>query len=337
MIEPVPSLVARVREICDLSEPDFLCKAPGLHQSLRFVSLDLDELPTGLTGQEISLQIEGINHLFTDWSRLQLLDFLGTREKWFSRVTQADQALELTRRIHTFDRQRFRRMRSYENIHFVRGLVSESYVDIPDASIIDALESILPDGDAITPYSGKSDKAFYAYVLARQAPVGLGSSAWGYPGAIIKNSEVGATALWVIPFFAIAYSNGFVAPVAIRRHALLRKIHRGQLADLRQSLSDALTKLQAVWGTLREKMDSLLTRTFATEQDAITHLEVILHAMKRPKQFIERCTTTYRAARNVAHNGLCLLTAVLTTCKTSSLDYRYDDAEVAGYLLLHLV
>jgi hypothetical protein len=336
LLEPLDQLSQRVKRIADLSEPDHVCELPAVHDELRFIALDLDEGDTGLTGEEVSLQINGQDHLFTEWSRMQLLDHLGTREKWFKRVTVHDQAKELTRRVHTLDRHRLRRMRSHQDISYVRGLVSISYVDIPDMDIMDALSAALPGGEALTMYSGKSDKAFYAYTMMRHAPIGLGP-ATGFPGAIIKNSEVGATALWIIPFFLIVHENGFVAPVAMRRQAMLRKIHRGQFADLRASLAQALTELQSVWGPLQGKMDTLLTRTFPNELAAVDRLTAILTTMKMSKRFIGKVTTTYGAAKNAAHNGLTLLLALLAACATSQLDSRYDDAEVAGYLLLHLL
>lgn len=339
MLEPIGTLSERVLKVCELSEPDHLCEAPRLHDELRFsvLDFDLEEFPSGLQGEEISLQIHEQDHLFNEWSRMQLLDHLGTKEKWFKRVTLRDQALELTRRIHVLDRHRLRRMRSYEGVNFIRGFVSASYVDIPDAEIMGALCQALPEGEVLSPYSGKSDRAFYAYTLSRQTPIGIGARAVGYPGAIIKNSEVGATALWVIPLLVIAYDNGFVAPVAIKRKALLRKIHRGQCANLSGSLAQALNELQAVWGPLEAKMDGLLTRTFPTEQVATARLEAVLQGLKLSKRFIDRCTTTYCAAKNTAHNGLGLLEALLATCGTKLLDSRYDDAEVAGYLLLQLL
>jgi hypothetical protein len=336
-LEPLTKLAERVKELSDLSEPDHLCELPGLHDELKYVALDLDDHPSGLSGEELSLQINGVDHLFTEWARLQLLDHLGTREKWFKRVTLQDQARELTRRIHTLDRHRLRRMRTYEQINCVRGLVSASYNDIPDIEVVNALCEAMPGGESLSKYSGKTDKAFYAYAMMRETPLGLGKDTTGYPGVIVKNSEVGATSLWVIPFFLIVHRGGFMAPVAMKRNAMLRKVHRGQYNDLRPSLATALTELSAVWSPLQKRLDGLLAKIFANEQAALDRLEAVLSGMKCTKRFIAKCTTTYSGAKNPAHNGLALLMAVLNACATSQLDSRYDDAEVAGYLLLHLL
>lgn len=335
-LEPLAALQQRIHDVHALSLPDHLCEVPRLHDELRFVALDLDEHPSVLTGEEISLQINDEDHLFTEWSRLQLLDHLGTREKWFKRVTLSDQARELTRRVHTFDRQCFRRMKTYEHINLIRGLVSAGYVDIPDVDVIDALCAVMPDGEALSRHSGKSDKAFYAYTFTREDPIGIGKDALGFPGVLIKNSEVGACALIATPFF-LFLRDGIVAPVSLRQQVMLRRIHRGQQQDLQAALDKALREMQAVWSPLQQKMKGLLTRTFPDEQAALDRLQTVLTTMKRTKSFINRCTTTYRAAKNATHNGLALLSAVLAACATSQLDQRYDDAEVAGYLLLHLL
>lgn len=336
-VEPLAVLLQRVQAFNDLCLPDYHCQLPAIHEEMRFVALDLDAHPGGLRGEEISIRINSEDHLFTEWSRLQLLEHLGTREKWFKRVTLEDQARELTRRVHTFDRHRLRRMRSSEDINFIRGLVSEKYADIPDLEVMKALHATMPDGECVRAYSGKSDKAFYAYTMMRTTRLGIGKDLTGYPGAIIKNSEVGATALIVIPFFLVVHDGGFMRPVALRKQALLRKIHRGQYAELRHALHQALVELQSVWGPLQKRLDGLMAKSFATEQDALDRLSTVLTSMHLTKRFIAKCTTTYSAAKNTAHNGLALFTAVLTAGTATDVDSRYDSAEVAGYLLLHLL
>lgn len=337
LLEPLDGLTRRIAAVAELSLPDFPCMLPALQDQLCFVALDLDEHPSGLGGEEISLQINGVDHLFTDWSRLQLLAHLGTREKWFSRVTLTEQARELTRRTHTFDRQVFRTMRTYNDINYVRGLISAAYVDIPDLEVMQALAAVMLDGESLYSYSGKSDKAFYAYALMRQAPIGFGQGNEGYPGVVVKNSEVGACALSVVPFFMLTLKAGFMAPVVMRRYAMYRKIHRGRLSDLRPSLTDALEKLQAVWSPLQKRLDGLQAKIFPDEAAAIDRLETALQALRCQKNFIQKCTTTYSGAKNTAHNGLTLFTAVLTSCASKHLDGKYDDAEVAGALLLQLL
>lgn len=336
-LEKLSSLERKAREFAELCNPDFLCERPQVLTQVKFAAIDLDDRNTGLSGPAISLQIEGVDHLFTDWSRHQLLQHLGTKEKWFDSVTLADQARELTRRVHTFDKHVFRTMRTYEDINFVRGLLSAKFKDIPDLEVIEALAAILPDGECLTRYSGKSDRTFFAYTMTRASPLGIGQSMIGYPGAIVKNSEVGSTALIVIPFFLVVHPSGFMRPVALRKEALLRQIHRGQAADLRQALRDALSQLQAIWAPLHKRLDKLLERTFPDEDAAIAKLEEMLTWQRLSKRFIQKASTTYRDANNTAHNGLTLFTAVLAACGTGHLDSRYDDAEVAGYLLLQLL
>lgn len=335
-LEPLRLLEQRTASFAEMCLPDHLCEVPELHQELKFVALDLDG-STRLTGEEISLQIKGEQHLLTEWSRHQILQHLGTKEKWFQRVTLQDQARELHRRIHTFDRHRFKRMGSYDGVSYIRGLVSATYADIPDLDVIRALCQAAPDGECLRSYSGVSDKAFYAYLLTREAPLGIGDDVVGYPGAIVRNSEVGASSLSVVPFFLLAAPGGFVAPVALRKHALLRKVHRGQYAELAANLADAIARLSGIWGPLQARIKGLVSRSYKTEDEALGHLESALLSIRKNLRFTAACTTAYRAAKNPAHNGLTLLTAVLEACATGALDGRYADAEVAGYLLLYLL
>jgi hypothetical protein len=310
---------------------------PKLRDETRFQVIDLDERETALSGEEISLRIGDADYLFSEWSRFQLLDHMGTREKWFKHVTLEDQARELNRRVHVLDRQRVRRMQSLENIGFVRGLVSLGYVDIPDVEIVQALAGIMPEGEYLRNYSGVSDRNFYAYTLLREETLGIGSAFTGYPGVIVRNSEVGANALQLVPFFVAVSKSGRLHTVAVRERAVLRKIHRGQYGDLAEAFRTALDAIQAVWSPLQKKLRALQSYRFADEQEAIDRLETVLKNMRAPQHFIRRCTTTYGAAKHQTHHGLALFTAVLETCATSQLDSRYDDAGVAGSVLLQLL
>lgn len=336
-LEPLTNLKKEVDEFAELLLPDYLCATPILHDDLKFRVVNLDETGGGFTGEDISLRIKGDDHTFTIWARQQLLSHLGTREKWFERVTLEDQARELHRRIHVLDEHVIRRMKTYENINYVRAMVSKSYTDIPDAEIMEALCAVLPDGDSLKTYSGKTHRGLYAYCITRGTELGISRDITGHPGAIVINSEVGATSLWVVPFFLWVNANGFVAPVALRKQPLLRKVHRGKYNLLKPALTQALDDLKDVWGPLRKRFDALLARTYPDEKAALEKLEKALTTAGKTKRFIGAVSTTYSAANNSAHNGFTILEAVLKTCATTNLDLRYDDAEVAGYLLLHLL
>ena len=336
-VGPLEELQASVERLSARYEPDYLCKTPVQPDEVRFQVVDLNERQTALSGEEVALCIQGNDYLFSEWSRFQLLDHMGTREKWFMRVTLEEQARELNRRIHALDGQRVRRMQSLEDIGFVRGLVSVNYVDIPDAEIIKALVGIMPGGEFLRNYSGVSDRNFYAYALLRDQTLGIGRGFTGYPGVILRNSEVGANALSLIPFFAAVSPTGRLHTVAVRERAVLRKIHRGQYGDLAEAFQSGLDSVEAVWAPLQKKLRALQSFTFADEQEAIDRLETVLKAMRVPQHFIRRCTTAYGAAKHQTHHGLALFTTLLETCATSQLDSRYDDAGVAGSVLLQLL
>jgi hypothetical protein len=330
-------LQASVERLSARYEPDYLCEIPVSPDDAMFRVVDLNERQTALSGEEVALCLRGQDYLFSEWSRFQLLDHMGTREKWFKRVTLEEQARELNRRVHALDGQRIRRMQSLEDIGFVRGLVSINYADIPDVEIIKALVGIMPNGEYLRNYSGVSDRNFYAYTLLREETLGVGRGFTGYPGVIVRNSEVGANALSLIPFFAAVSPSGRLHTVAVRERAVLRKIHRGKYGDLAEAFQSALDAVQAVWAPLQKKLRALQSYVFADEQEAIDRLETVLKAMRVPQHFIRRCTTTYGAAKHRTHHGLALFTAVLETCATSQLDSRYDDAGVAGSVLLQLL
>lgn len=334
-LQPLAEFHEQIREFADRCEPDHFCEVPKIHRELHFKVLDLEE---HIGETVVGVELHGVSHIFTDWSRKQLLDHFGTREKWFKRVTMDVQAKELARRTHTLDKQRLRIMRSYvEEVRTIRGLVSEKYAEIADVDITEALCLTMPNGSCLRNLSGKNDKASYIFTLEGGTLLRLGPNVTGFPGAVIKNSEVGYGALAIVPYFVIQMQGGWLAPVALRRQALLRRVHRGEVADLQMGLRDALKELQAVWGPMQKRLDGLLARTFSSEQDALDRLQAILTSMRRTKPFIEHVTTTYSAAKNTSHNGLTIFMALLAACATKELDQRYDDAEVAGYMLLQLV
>jgi hypothetical protein len=337
-LAPLSALEAGVARHALRCAPDYVCEMPRLREEVHFDVINMEDYPAaGLCGEEVSVSVAGTQHLLTDWSRLQLLGLLGTREKWFKRVTLEDQARELNRRVHCFHGQRLRLLGVNEPIGFVRGIVSQSYADIPNGELMRALVAAMPDGEYLVDYSGLSETNLYAYTLLREAPLGVDRMFTGYPGVIVRNSEVGANALWVIPFFVSVGASGRLTPCAVRGKALLRKVHRGDYGDLHEALTSALSEVKSVWAPLQQKLRALRGYTFADEAEAIDRLRNVLSHLRVSQRFVERCTTTYCAAHHAAHHGLALFTAVLETCATSQLDTRYDDAAVAGSVLLQLL
>lgn len=334
---PLTELALKVREFADLCLPDHNC-TDAIADEAGFQDIDFDEDPESpLVGHHIVLKLLEKRCLFTDWCRSQLLSHLGTREKWFATVTKSQQAHELTKRVHTFAKHRLRIMRSLESDVFIlRGLVSEVYAEIPDTDIMAALLSLMPEGKCIGASSEKTQRALYVYAVSSQTPIGLRGQFMGYPGVLLKNSEVGYTSLWMIPFLYVHTSEG-LRPLVFRNKHLLRRIHRGSVADLRKDFEDALAKLSAVWGPITERLGRLRNITFATEDEAVERLRNELTALKATKGALLDYERTYRATGSTVHDGLAILQAVLTTSRGSTADAGYDEAELAGALLLRLL
>jgi hypothetical protein len=275
-------------------------------------------------------------HVFTKWSRSQLLAHLGTREKWFDHVSIDTQADELNTRRSSLNGFMVRTMKSFDHddLRIVRGIVSSSYADIPDTDIMRALREVLPNGDALS-YSGKTDRAFYAYVLSEDMIRIPGTSFEGYPGMLVRNSEVGFTSLWVIPTLTVV---GWSYPIILQRDPLLRKVHRGSFDELRTSFDDALGKARIYWRPMEEKLNKLYSITYATEDEAINQVVTLLSRAGAMKGMIQQCCTAYRNARHSFHTAYCIFAAVLEVASShANQDASYIGATVAGAVLYGLI
>jgi hypothetical protein len=337
-LEPLTSQSSRAEDFKALCKPDYRAHNPALQKDLLYDVLHADVSPT--LEEEVVLTVENERYIFTDWSRSQLRTHLGARPAWFKHVTNQVQAEELQRRAHVLDGRRIRLMRTYEGLGILRGFVSMDYAEIPDVDVMKALCNLLPEGKAIKGLSGISDKASYVYVVADHAPIGVGAKdrMKAYPGFVVRNSEVGCCSLWVIPFFYFESENDkFRAPVVLRNRAMLRKVHRGDQSELEGSLDEALKKLGELWAPLRTKMHALASKTFASEELAIEAMVDMLVRLKVRRGFTYDCCNRYAAAKHASHSGATILHAVLEACATTTLDTRYDQAETAGAVLLHLL
>ncbi len=340
-LEPLTTLANRVSDLAELCPPDTLC-TEEVTQGINFDVTDFDTEPeVDYGGEHLTLTFAEQpqnRHIFTDWSRSQLLAHLGAREKWFSSVSRKQQALELSRRSHTFEKHRFRTMSSGQpGVSIVRGLVSKDYADIPDTMIMDALlKHMGSEGRYIRHCSGKTDKALYAYCVAGQTTVGLTGVLEGDPGFVLRNSEVGYTSFWLIPYLCVPYADG-LHPVVLERKCLLRRVHRGSTAELQAQVTEALGKLSAVWEPLTESLRALRAIRFPTEDDAVAKMREELLALKASRASILAYEYAYRAANRTIHDGAAIFQAVLTANRASTKDEKYDEAQLAGALLLRLL
>lgn len=328
---PLKTLSDRVSASAALYDPDYRCVTPQVFDDVLFVARDFDEEASEISGNQVVLQIRGVEHVFTDWSRPQLLSHLGTREKWFKSVSAAQQAFELNERRAVLHKHRLRIMRTYtEGVSLFRGIVSDHYAEIPDTLIMEAVLATQPNGQYLPQLSGVTDKAFYCYMTA-DAKVGT-SRYQATPGAVFRNSEVGYTSLWITPFLLI---NG--VPVVVRKEVLLRRSHRGQLSELRKDFDGALGKLDKVWGPLHQRLQALPTVRFNDEETALLHLRSTLKALHVTSSAIESCASAYSAAKHSLHTAATVFDAVLQVSATSDRDDAYEKGELAGLFLFRVI
>lgn len=336
---PLTILESKVREFAERCLPDVRCTGSDDVGKLLFEDADVDELigcgPSGPSA--VVLQIDGKPYLWTDWSRHQLLSHLGTKEKWFESVSLQEQSIELNRRIHTFAKHRLRIMDSCEpNVGILRGLVSSVYAEISDTDIMKAIIAVTPEGSYVENLSGKTDRALYAYVMSEDTPLRIEDQLLGHPGVLLKNSEVGYTSLWVIPFLMVRCGITH-HPVIFREKCVLRRTHRGSVEDLRVAFSTALRNVSALWAPLQKQLDKLLETTFPDEDAAAARLESLLRSLGTTQGFIRSCVDTYRRTPHASHTAKDLFDAVLANGQGANLDEDYLKAEVAGALLLKLL
>lgn len=332
--------MARAEEYAALCCPDQVFTE---NTQADFVSVDLLELDDS-SPSTVGLQIVdnfGIaaTHLFTKWSRTQLLSLVGTREKWFNPVSTEEEARELNERVHLFKRHRLKTMRSADpdvELRIVRGLVSSSYATIPDTLVLKALSEELPEGEVLQIYSDMTDRALYAYIITGDEISIPDTSFRGYPGVVVKNSEVGYCALHMLPML---YEVSCFAPLIFNSTMAFRKIHRGSTSELREAFTSALDELKTVWGPIKEKLFRLGAISYSDEDAAVLSLRTGLLKLRSTKAFAYRCEQIYRTSNHNQHSALEVLNALLCAVreKVNDQDEANAASALAGALLLTLV
>lgn len=348
---PLKTLKARVDAFAAECLPDFIYPASGDPAEARGFSfrpiemlecfeardlhaIDEDALDIPIVGFDLADGEVLHPYVFTRWARGQLLSHVGTREKWFASVSLEQQARELNERRHTFVKHKFRLMKAGDGARVVRGLVSSVYAEIADTEVMEAIIELLPDGMALRYHSGKTDRAFYAYIVSPQKiTVGDGLSA--YAGIVLKNSEVGYTSLWMIPTLWFPWYDSVISFVA---RAPFKRIHRGKVEDLKSDFAKALFEVSTVWAEMQAKLDALEGLVYADEPEAIAAMKTALARCGSSKLFAYRCEQAYQGARNRSHSGRTILDAVLKMSRRQEgEDATHDHSAVAGALLLTLV
>lgn len=336
-LQPLTTLKDSVETFAARCVPDYI---PATYadisfravQPLEILGYDDDDVPAyvGL----VTKGDTGATHLFTDWARGQLLSALGVRRKWFSAVSREQEAAELTLRAENLTSFRIRAMRTeVDGIRMLRGLVSHSYADIPDTTILQQLCAALPGGSMVTAPSGKTDRALYAYVLA-DMDISMPGGPVVRPGLVVVNSEVGYTSLWVRP---ILWVPSMKAVAVMTMTPLLRRIHRGSDVDLQSAFTTVLEDARKYWGSLPEMLEKLAKVVFQTDAEAAEALYQVVLRAKGAKQFANDCRVNYVAHQYTTHTGVELFETLLRVAnKTSDRDSRFDAASVAGATLHYL-
>lgn len=339
-LTPLTSLAKRVEDFAALCLPDFIY-TDAETRDMAFVELDIAPFvgePHPEVLAALSMRDERIMpYAFTRWSRSQLLSHLGAREKWFEHVTRTQEVAELNVRIHALRNFMFRTMKSFDSpdLYLVRGIVSSKFGDLPDTSIMKSITELMPDGYVVSSYSGKTDRAFYAYAITGDK-IGIpGTSFSGFPGVVLKNSEVGFTSLWVIPMLYLA---DYGVPVVFKKQAVLRRIHRGNASNLTKRFEEALQKTSVLWGPIEEKLSKLRTITYSSEDAAVASMREMLESSGAEKLFQYRCETKYRSAAHTVHDAFRVFEAILANVKAEdNQDDAYISSELAGGVLMQLI
>lgn len=327
----------KVDEYAGTCFPDFIPRDTGTVSFCVVTPEELlgysEEQEPDLVGMVIEEQ-EGVQHrhVFSPWSRGQLLTMLGTREKWFRSVSRHQEAAELSMRDEVLVGSRLRtRSSAVPGIRILRGVVSASYADIPDTQILSALCASLPDGRVVAGTSGKTDRAMYAYCISAETFHIPGTSREVHPGVVVVNSEVGYTSLWVRPAMFLPERQHCIV---MRETKLLRRIHRGSDIEIQNAFTEALKESEVYWAQMPEKLAALEAKTFPSEEEAAEHLYKLVVVAGGSKQLADHCRRAYKAAGHIAHTGVTLFeTLCEVTNRDEDKDTRYDEACIAGAVL----
>jgi hypothetical protein len=305
------------------------------------IDIDIDDFWTdspSYAGLYIDNKDGGEQYLFTKWSRAQLLTRLGTTDKWFRNVALQTQIDELNTRLHCLHDMKIRSIRSADEellpYRSIRGMVSKLYTDIPDLHIIEALSNTADNPFVIKGLSGITDRAFYAYVVVAEELSIPNTHFKGWPGVVVRNSEVGYTSLSLTPFLYTPYTN---SAAVLTSKILLRKIHRGKINELEKLFEGALNEAAVLWTDLSKKLQRLENIHYANEDETVERMVALLVASGSTKRFANTCGHTYKQSGHNRHTALGIFEAILTTVESIDEDSAFDQGAIAGAVLIRLV
>lgn len=337
------ALKANVDAEAALHLPDLIYNVESPEHDIKFdmfpLSTMLSPTDSDIVGLEIRRNEERLPYVFSKWSRSQLLSLLGAREKWFHSVTLHRQAEELNARRNVLNTYKLRTMRAQDEdfpLRFIRGLVSSDYSDIMNTDIMNAIIDKAPaSAMALVGPSGISDRAFYVYAVVPSPITIPGTRFLAYPAAVVKNSEVGYTSLYVIPGLLMVYEEQRM-PVVFESRAVLKKIHRGKI-DLLDSFDAAFTACSKIWADTETKIPSLFAYSYGTEDGAIDSMKKLLFSSFASKDLVDRCVTAYKRQTRL-HTALDIVETITEVCASADdRDEQYTFGAIAGAVLYKLM
>lgn len=274
-----------------------------------------------------------VNYL-TEWSRFQLLNHLGTKERWFDNVTRTTEAEELSRRLPRLEGFRFRRMNDGPGStdYTIRGIVSRHYAEIKDVDVVSSLVDLAPDGQCLGASTQDSQRALYVTLLLDKHFGISGTRFEGFPGLVIRNSEVGYTSLWAVP---IIWCRSYRRAIVMKT-PLLRRAHRG-IANLGELLNIALAEASTWWGTMPERMRALAKIRYPDVDTAKASMRALITRNGGSKLMALRCEEAFDR-NNSTPTGEGIFSAIMAYVDAETdPDLAYDRSTVAGGVFMALI
>lgn len=285
-----------------------------------------------------TLEVPRIGPLeFTTWSRTQLSRMLGIRwERWFADIVSPDEcADEVNRRLKRQTATRVKiRSRRYSSAEpgkaagILRGFVGPQYAPIDDVRILGRLAEVL--GEEVEHFRfvrvERTDRSSYYVALStNDLDLGNGEPDPHRSGLLVRNSEVGATAVSIFEYlFRLVCTNGLVVQVAGK--ALFYRVHR-QMGD--QRLDEAL--YAATFGlTDRWNRTAAMVRAARGEQiaDPEDRIRTLLEASADTRRHIPAVLASYAVEPEATRFGI--IQAVTRAARDLYADGRFALEAVAG-------
>lgn len=276
----------------------------------------------------------------TDWARKQLGTELGIRwERWFRQtVSPAECAEEVNRRFARSTKAWLIRGRRYGHDDLaigdgvLRGFVGPHFTPIDDDRLFERLAWALGARAAAMRFVRAEETertSQYLAVTEEDIDLGVGGSDIHRNGFLVRNSEVGGAALWIIEYlFRLVCLNGLM--VALSGRPVFRKAHRcSDQTKIDRDLSYAIAQLPQRW----EQGQAVL---LAARVDRIEEPEAFLRRILAEDPTVRPRTqavlTAFRAEPNATRFGA--IQALTRAAQGFSAEDRFEMERFAGQLLL---